>query len=54
MVRESLLDAFGGQVFTQYAHLVSQVPGVYLDGDLKAITAELRRMAFERRGVQPS
>ena len=46
--------AFGGQVFTQYAHLVSQVPGVYLDGDLKAITAELRRMAFERREVQPS
>lgn len=39
---------FGGQVFTQYAHLISQVPGIYLDGDLNTITAGIRRLLSSR------
>ncbi len=38
------LFAFGGQVFVHYSHLVSQVPGVYLSGDLQASVAQIRRM----------
>ena len=42
------LFAFGGQVFVHYTHLISQVPGVYLSGDLKTTIAQLRRMISER------
>ncbi len=40
--------AFGGQVFNQYAHLVSQVPGMYLNGDLNAVTTQLQQLVRER------
>ncbi len=39
---------FGGQVFGQYAHLIPQVPGTYLDGDLNTITAGIRRLLSPR------
>ena len=40
--------AFGGQVFVHYTHLISQVPGVYLSGDLITSVAQLRRMIEEQ------
>lgn len=40
--------AFGGQIFTHYARLVSQVPGVHLSGDMKDATMQLQRMIAER------
>jgi MerR family transcriptional regulator, light-induced transcriptional regulator len=39
---------FGGQVFGQYAHLIPQVPGTYLDGDMNTITAGIRRLLSSR------
>jgi MerR family transcriptional regulator, light-induced transcriptional regulator len=42
------LFAFGGQVFAHYTHLISQVPGIYLDGDLKKSVVQLQRMIAER------
>ena len=39
---------FGGQVFGQYAHLIPQVPGTYLSGDLKTVTAALQQLLAER------
>lgn len=40
--------AFGGQVFATYTHLVSQVPGQYLDGDLVQVTEHLHHVVLER------
>ena len=40
--------AFGGQVFVHYTHLISQVPGIYLSGDLMTSVAQLRRMIEEQ------
>jgi methanogenic corrinoid protein MtbC1 len=40
--------AFGGQVFVHYTHLISQVPGIYLSGDLITSVAQLRRMIEEQ------
>ena len=42
------LFAFGGQVFVHYPHLIPQVSGIYLSGDLKRSTAQLQRMIAER------
>jgi len=39
---------FGGQAFEQHADLIAQVPGVYVDGDMQTIIAQLRRMAFQQ------
>ena len=42
------LFAFGGQVFVHYAHLISQVPGIYLGGDLTKSTKQVQRMIAKR------
>jgi hypothetical protein len=42
--------AFGGQVFEEHPHLISDVPGVYLDGDLHSTITRLQRLAFEASG----
>jgi MerR family transcriptional regulator, light-induced transcriptional regulator len=42
------LFAFGGQVFVHYTHLISQVPGMYLSGDLETSVAQIRRMIKEQ------
>ncbi|MDQ6643870.1 MAG: cobalamin B12-binding domain-containing protein [Chloroflexota bacterium] len=42
------LFAFGGQVFAHHTHLISQVPGIYLGGDLKKSIVQLQRMIVER------
>jgi hypothetical protein len=42
------LFAFGGQVFALYPHLIPQVPGIFLGGELKKSTVQLRRMIAER------
>ena len=39
---------FGGQVFVHYPHLIPQVPGIHLGGELKKSTAQLQRMIAER------
>jgi hypothetical protein len=39
---------FGGQLFEQHAHLIAQIPGVYVDGDMQATIAQLRRMALKQ------
>jgi methanogenic corrinoid protein MtbC1 len=39
---------FGGQVFKQEPALIAQVPGIYIDGDMQTIIAQLRRMAFQQ------
>lgn len=39
---------FGGQAFEQYAHLIPQVPGIYLHGDLQTITSGIRRLLSSR------
>lgn len=39
---------FGGQVFEQHPDLIARVPGVYLDGDLQAIIANVKQMALRR------
>ncbi len=38
---------YGGQVFEQHAELIAQVPGVYVDGDMQTVIAQLRRMALK-------
>jgi MerR family transcriptional regulator, light-induced transcriptional regulator len=42
------LFAFGGQIFLQYAHIIPQIPGIYLDGDLNVVVAQLQRMVLEQ------
>ena len=42
------LFAFGGQVFVHYTHLIAQVPGIYLDGDMRAGVTKLRHMLAAR------
>jgi DNA-binding transcriptional MerR regulator len=42
------LFVFGGQVFVHYPHLIPQVPGIHLGGELKKSTAQLQRMIAER------
>jgi hypothetical protein len=39
---------FGGQVFEQRADLIARVPGVYVDGDMRTIITQLRRMALQQ------
>ena len=41
------LLAFGGQVFLRHPQLASQIPGIYLDGDLDGTVAQLRRMILK-------
>ncbi|QBD81029.1 MerR family transcriptional regulator [Ktedonosporobacter rubrisoli] len=38
---------FGGQVFQQYASIIPQIPGIYLDGGLKEIVSRLRYMLYD-------
>jgi MerR family transcriptional regulator, light-induced transcriptional regulator len=42
------LFAFGGQVFVHSTHLIAQVPGIYLNGDLRAGVAKLQHMLAAR------
>jgi DNA-binding transcriptional MerR regulator len=37
---------FGGQAFEQRTDLIARVPGVYIDGDMQIIIAQLRRIAL--------
>ena len=39
--------AFGGQVFAYNTHVIPQIPGVYLNGDLQAIVTQLHNMIVE-------
>ena len=39
--------AFGGQVFAYNTHVIPQIPGVYLNGGLKTVVAQLRDMIVE-------
>src|SRR5271157_3137449 len=39
--------AFGGKAFEQHKEFISQVPGVYLNGDINSIVAQLQRMITE-------
>jgi MerR family transcriptional regulator, light-induced transcriptional regulator len=39
--------AFGGRVFLRHSHVIPQIPGVYLNGDLNLVVAQLRRMILE-------
>ncbi len=39
--------AFGGQVFAHYAHVIPQIPGLHLNGDLKDIVVQLYAMVTE-------
>ena len=41
---------FGGQAFEQRPDLIARVPGVYLDGDMQAVIAQLRRIALQQAG----
>jgi len=36
--------AFGGQVFAYNTHVIPQIPGVYLTGELKAVVAQLHTL----------
>lgn len=38
---------FGGQVFERQPQLISHIPGIYLDGDLRSTVAQLHHLAFE-------
>ncbi len=40
--------AFGGQVFIHYSHIIPQIPGIYLSGDMKVVVEQLHRMLLER------
>jgi len=40
--------AFGGQVFIHYKHLIPQVPGTYVNGDLQASVAQIERIISQR------
>ena len=44
----SPLFIFGGQAFEQRAALIAQIPGIYLEGDMQTIIAQLRRMALQQ------
>jgi DNA-binding transcriptional MerR regulator len=39
---------FGGQAFEQHPHVIAQVPGVYLDGELQFIIMRLKRMVAQQ------
>jgi MerR family transcriptional regulator, light-induced transcriptional regulator len=39
--------AFGGQAFLCHAHTIPQISGVYLNGDLNVVVAQLHRMVLE-------
>jgi|SRR5450755_684302 DNA-binding transcriptional MerR regulator len=41
------LFAFGGQTFLHHSHIMPQIPGIYLDGDLNIVVAQLQRMVVE-------
>lgn len=41
------LFAFGGQIFLHHSHIIPQIPGIYLDGDLNVVVAQLQRMVVE-------
>ena len=41
---------FGGQVFEEHPHLIADIPGIYLDGDLGSTITHLQRLAFEGPG----
>jgi len=41
---------FGGQAFEQHADLIARVPGVYVDGDMRSVIPQLRRMALQQVG----
>ncbi len=41
---------FGGQAFKRDAHLISQVPGMYLEGNLQTIISQLRFLALQPVG----
>ena len=40
--------AFGGQVFIHYNHLIPQVPGTYINGDLQASVTAIERIISQR------
>jgi MerR family transcriptional regulator, light-induced transcriptional regulator len=44
--------AFGGQVFEEHPHLISDIPGVYLDGDLPSIVTHLKDLALGSPGAK--
>ncbi len=39
--------SFGGQVFAHYAHVIPQIPGIHLNGDLTDIVAQLHHMVIK-------
>lgn len=39
---------FAGQVFEQHADLIARVPGVYVNGDMQTVIAQLKRMASQQ------
>jgi DNA-binding transcriptional MerR regulator len=39
---------FGGQVFKQHPDLMTLVPGVYIDGDMQTIIAQVKQLAFRQ------
>ncbi len=41
------LFAFGGHAFEVHKEFIARVPGIYLDGDIIAIVAQLRRLVAE-------
>jgi methanogenic corrinoid protein MtbC1 len=41
------LFAFGGRAFEERKELIAQVPGVYLDGDITSIVAQLQHLVIE-------
>jgi MerR family transcriptional regulator, light-induced transcriptional regulator len=40
---------FGGQVFKQHSDLITLVPGVYIDGDMQTIIAQVKQLAFRQK-----
>ncbi len=42
---------FGGQAFTQYATIITQIPGCYMQGDLLEVTDKLVNMVLELTGT---
>jgi len=40
---------FGGQVFKQHPDLITLVPGVYIDGDMQTIIAQVKQLAFRQK-----
>jgi DNA-binding transcriptional MerR regulator/methylmalonyl-CoA mutase cobalamin-binding subunit len=39
---------FGGQAFKQRPDLITQIPGIYVEGDMQTIVAQLRRTVFQQ------